>query len=240
MGQPRWTDERTQTLVDFVGDESPVSRDTVAEAAENLETTSRSVSSKLRKMGYDVERAGATPSRFSEDQEDKLRAFLEDNSGEFTYAEIAEAFEGGEFNAKQVQGKVLSMQMTEHVRPAPKPESVKTYSDSEEATFVEMAESGAFIEDIADALSRPVNSVRGKALSLLRAGTIGEIPKQRETRSAARQDALTELGDISGMTVVEIAEAIEKTTRGVKTMLTRRGLKAADYDGAAKAQKNAE
>jgi hypothetical protein len=42
------------------------------------------------------------------------------------------------------------------------------------------------------------------------------------------------------MTVVEIAEAIEKTPRGVKTMLTRRGLAAADYDGAAKRDKAAE
>ena len=39
------------------------------------------------------------------------------------------------------------------------------------------------------------------------------------------------------MTVEAIAEAIGKTARGVKTMLTRRGLTAADYDGAAKAAK---
>ena len=39
------------------------------------------------------------------------------------------------------------------------------------------------------------------------------------------------------MTVEAIAEEIGKTTRGVKTMLTRRGLTAADYDGAAKAAK---
>ena len=37
-----------------------------------------------------------------------------------------------------------------------------------------------------------------------------------------------------------IAEAIGKTARGVKTMLTRRGLSAADYDGAAKAAKAAQ
>ena len=42
------------------------------------------------------------------------------------------------------------------------------------------------------------------------------------------------------MTVEAIAEAIGKTARGVKTMLTRRGLVAADYDGAAKAAKAAQ
>jgi hypothetical protein len=42
---------------------------------------------------------------------------------------------------------------------------------------------------------------------------------------------------VDGMTVDAIAESIGKTARGVKTMLTRRGLTAADYDGAAKKEK---
>ena len=42
------------------------------------------------------------------------------------------------------------------------------------------------------------------------------------------------------MTVEAIAESIGKTARGVKTMLTRRSLTAADYDGAAKAAKTAQ
>ena len=60
MALPKWTDERTQSLVDFVGSESPISQSMVADAAEELETSTRSVSSKLRKMGYDVELASAS------------------------------------------------------------------------------------------------------------------------------------------------------------------------------------
>lgn len=239
MSTPKWTDERTEDLVNFVGDESPVSRDTVEEAADRLGTTARSVSSKLRKMEYEVERAGAAPSKFSETQENTLRAFVEDNSGEYTYAEIAEAFEGGDFTAKQIQGKVLSMQLTEHVKPAPKPESAKTFTDEQEAVFIEMASNGAFIEEIAEALDVEVARARGKALSLLRQGAIDSVPAQRDKKGSSRVDPLTELGDISGMTVTEIADAIGKTARGVKTMLTRRGLTAADYDGAAKKEKAA-
>ena len=52
MALPKWTDERTQQLVDFVGSESPISQNTVADAADELETSVRSVSSKLRKMGF--------------------------------------------------------------------------------------------------------------------------------------------------------------------------------------------
>ena len=43
MALPKWTDERTEELVTFVGDESPISQGTVAEAADQLETSTRSI-----------------------------------------------------------------------------------------------------------------------------------------------------------------------------------------------------
>jgi hypothetical protein len=240
MALPKWTEERTAQLTSFVGNESPVSQATVAEAAGQLETSTRSVSSKLRKMGYDVELASAASSRtFSPEQEATLAAFVQDNSGDYTYAQIAEHFEGGAFSAKSIQGKILSMELTDHVKPAPKVETVRTYSEEEEATFIQMVNEGAFVEAIADALDRSVNSVRGKALSLLRSGDIDAIPRQEHTKGASKEDPLADLGNIAEMTVEEIADAIGKTARGVKTMLTRRGLVAADYDGAAKKEKAA-
>ena len=238
MALPKWTDERTAELTSFVGDESPVSQSTVAEAAVQLETSTRSVSSKLRKMGFDVELASATSTRaFSDAQEATLASFVSDNSGQYTYADIASHFEGGAFSPKSIQGKILSMELTDHVKPAPKPESVKTYTDAEEATFVEMVNGGSFVEEIAEALGKTVNSVRGIALSLLRAEAIVAIPKQKETKGASKADPLADLGDVAAMTVEQIADAIGKTARGVKTMLTRRGLVAADYDGASKKEK---
>ena len=237
---PKWTDERTDTLTNFVGDETPVSQASVAEAAEQLETTTRSVSSKLRKMGFDVELASAKATRaFSESQEATLSSFVEDNSGDYTYAEIASHFEDGAFSPKSIQGKILSMELTDHVKPAPKVETVRTYSPAEEKTFVSMVNDGAFVEAIAETLDRTVNSVRGKALSLLRSGDIEAIPRQEFTKGSAKDDPLADLGDVSDMTVESIAEQIGKTARGVKTMLTRRGLTASDYDGAAKKEKAA-
>jgi len=234
MALPKWTDERTQQLTDFVGSESPVSQATVANAADELETSVRSVSSKLRKMGFDVELASASQSKaFSDEQESTLSNFVQDNSGSYTYAEIAENFEGGAFSAKSIQGKILSMQLTEHVTPAPKVETVKSYNEDEEATFVSMVNDGAFIEQIAESLGRSVNSIRGKALSLLRAGEINAIPKQENVVGNSKADPLADM-DISDMSVEDIADEIGKTVRGVKTMLTRRGLQCADYNGAAR------
>jgi hypothetical protein len=237
MSLPKWTEERTAQLTEFVGSESPVSQGTVAEAATDLETSTRSISSKLRKMGYDVALASAGAVRaFSDAQEDTLSAFVADNSGEYTYAEIASHFENGHFSAKSIQGKILSMEMTDHVKPAPKVEAVRTYSPAEEVTFVSMVQAGAFVEAIAAELDRTVNSVRGKALSLLRSGDIDAIPRQETTKGASKEDPLAGIA-VDGMTVEAIAESIGKTARGVKTMLTRRGLTAADYDGAAKKEK---
>ena len=108
MALPKWTDERTEQLTSFVGNESPISQATVAEAAEQLETSTRSVSSKLRKMGHDVELASASSARaFTEAQEATLQTFVSDNSGEYTYAQIADNFRSrldmiGQFHRKNL------------------------------------------------------------------------------------------------------------------------------------------
>ena len=222
-----WTDERVATLVEIVDGESPVSQATVEKAAEALEVSNRSVSAKLRKMDVEVDKVSARAKTFTDDQAADLVEFVTDNANTFTYAEVAEKF-AGDFTTRQIQGKILSLELTDLIVKTPPKESTKTYSDAEEVKFIELATSGAFLEDIADALNRPLASVRGKALSLSRIHGI-DIPKQRESHAAVKVDALTELGDISKLTVKEIAEAIEKTERGVKTMITHRGLECADY-----------
>ena len=241
MATQKWTEERTNNLVEMVGEEAPVTQDTVAKVASKLDTTTRSVSSKLRKMGYDVNPVAPSKSKFSEEEASEIASFVEDNSGKFTYAEIAQNVLGGKFSAKQVQGKILSMELTNHVKPTPKKETVKQYTEAEEDTFLNLVSDGAFMEDIAEALGKEMASVRGKALSLLRAEKIDAMPKQKTVSKNQKKDVLEELGSkISEMTVAEIATEIEKSERGVRTMLTRRGLTASDYDGAAKKAKLAE
>jgi hypothetical protein len=240
MTTPKWTEDRTRILTAIVENMDTISQDTVATTAVELNTTTRSISSKLRKMGYDVELAASAHKKaFTDDQADALSAFVTGNSGTYTYADIASNFEGGAFTAKQVQGKILSMELTSHVKPAEKVEVARTYTPAEEATFLDLVSNNAFVEEIAEALGKSINSVRGKALSFLRSGDITSIPKQKESRAKANVDALTELGDISAMTVEQIAESIDKTIRGVKTMLTRRGMTCSNHDGAKKAAKNA-
>lgn len=233
---PKWNDERTEQLTNAVGNESPVTKATVTRLADELETSARSVSSKLRKLGFDVELASQAPKAFSDEEAASLREFVEDNDGQYTYAEIAENFADGKFGARAIQGKILSMELTGSVKPTPRPENTKTYTDAEQETVVSMVNSGKFVEEIAEAVGKSVASVRGKALSLLREEAITEMPKQRDVKGQA-PDSLESLGDVSGSTVAEIAEKLGKTERGVKTMLTRRAVTAKDYDGAAKAAK---
>jgi len=212
MTTPRWTEDRTRILQAIAEGMDTVSQETVASAAVELDTTTRSVSSKLRKMGYDVELASSAHKKaFTDEQADSLSSFVTGNSGVYTYADIAGNFEGGNFTAKQVQGKILSMELTDHVKPAEKIEVARTYTPAEEATFLEMHANGAFVEELAEKLGKSINSIRGKALSFLRSGDITSIPKQKESRAKANVDALEALGDISGLTVEQIAEQIEKT-----------------------------
>jgi len=235
----KWTDARTEQLTDIVGPVgSQVSKEVILSAAEALETTVRSVSSKLRKMGYDVASvAEARTSKFDAADTEALRTLVESNPGAYTYATLATAFLDGKYSAKVVQGKVLSLELTGSIKPAEKQEVARTYTEAEEETFLEMAGRGAFLEEIAEATGKTLNSVRGKALSLLRKGQIDAIPKQRESHGAGADKDVLEGVDVAKLTVAQIAEATGKTERGIKTMLTKRGLTATDYDGAAKKAK---
>lgn len=235
----KWTEESSNELLTFVGDASPVSAETVVEAAEHMGVTERSIAAKLRKLGREVaSMAKEKTSAFSAQETEALVTFVELNEGAFTYKEIAEQFEGGKFNAKQIQGKILALELTGSIKPSEKVEVANKYSPEEEVKFIELANAGKYIEEIAEAFNRSVSSIRGKALSLVTKGAIAKIPAQKDSHAKDSVDPIDALGeDISTMTVAEIATATDKTERGIKTTLTRRGIKVADYDGAAKQAK---
>lgn len=234
-----WSDEAVATLNSIVGSTSPVSVELVEKAAETLGKSTRSIASKLRQLGHEVaSMAKEKVAAFTAEEGEALKRFVTDNAGQYTYKQIAENFRGGQFTAKQVQGKLLALELTGSVKPTEKIEVAGKYTEAEEVKFVQMANSGAFIEDIAQALGKEVNSVRGKALSLVRKEQISKIPAQRESHAQNQVDPVDALGaKIAEMTVAEIAAAVNKTERGIKTMLTRRGLDCADYSGAAKKEK---
>jgi DNA-binding Lrp family transcriptional regulator len=235
----KWNDEVVAQLLSIVGGESPVSSATVEKAAEALGVSVRSVASKLRSLEHDVASlAKEKTATFTPEEGDALSKFVSQHTGTLTYKQIAEQFSNGQFNAKQVQGKILALELTEHVKPAEKVEVARTYSVDEEALFIKMVNAGSFIEEIAVALNKSVQSVRGKALSLTRSGQIEKIPAQKESHAKDTVDPVEALGaKISGLTVAEIAKAVDKTERGIKTLLTRRGINVADYNGADKKAK---
>ena len=235
----KWSDETVVQLLAIAGSSSPVSVARVEQAAETLGVTVRSVASKLRQLDREVaSMAKEKVSAFTPDQGHDLADFVNANAGAYTYKEIAEQFNAGSFSAKQIQGKLLALELTGSVKPAEKVEAARTYSEAEEATFIKMAQNGKFIEEIALTLGKSIPSVRGKALSLTRKNQIDKIPAQKDSHAKNTVDPVVALGSaIATMTVAEIAVAVDKTERGLKTLLTRRGIAVKDYDGAAKKAK---
>lgn len=231
----KWSDATVAQLLEIVGTASPVSVELVEQAATTLNVTERSVASKLRQLDREVaSMAKVKESAFSAEQGEALRAYVSANAGAYTYKQIAENFPG-DFNAKQIQGKLLALELTGSVKPADKVEVARTYTEGEEAVFIKMAQAGKFIEDIATTLGKSIPSIRGKALSLTRKGQIDKIPAQQVSHAKNTVDPVEALGEsISTMTVDEIAKAVDKTSRGIKTLLTRRGISVMGYDGAAK------
>lgn len=236
----KWTDEVTANLTAIVSAApSPIALEVVEDAATQLGTTARSVAAKLRRLGYDVATKEKAGKLFSADEEAALRNFVQSNAGTLTYAEIAAAFADAKFSAKAIQGKLLHMELTGSVKPTPKKVHVSTFTAEDEQKILTAWASGKFIEEIAAAVDRPVAAVRGKILAMSRkGGTPDTFPATRDKKAATKDDVLS--FDVSKLTVAEIAEKTAKTERGIKTMLTRRKLTCADYDGAAKAEKSAK
>ncbi len=235
MSKITWNEDNTARLVELAGS-GEVSQDQLVTIAEALGTTSRSIGAKLRRMDYEVAKASPKTSSWTEAQEAALTSLVNDNANQLTYAEIAASFEGGVYNAKQIQGKLLSMELFGLVRKAEKVATPRTYTEAEESQFVELANGGATMEALAEAFSKPIASVRGKALSLLKSEHISEMPKQENSNAKARTD-IFEGVDVAGSTIEQLVETTGKTVRGIKSTLSRRGISCADYDGAAKRAK---
>ena len=220
MSKFEYTEDMVTRMHDVAG--SGVTEEIIESLMDEFDFPRRSVTAKLRKLGYDVpKKPGAAPV-FSADETDELASFLESNSGNLTAEEISQQFAGGKFTARQINGKALSLEMTGHVKPAEKKITPRTYSEEEESKISEMVEGGSYLEEIADAMGRSVNSIRGKLLSM------GLKAPQRDKKDS-KADPYAGIEDMLDQTVEEIAEAFDKTVRGVKTVLTRRGLACADY-----------
>jgi len=220
MSKFEYTEDMVTRMHDVAG--SGVTEEIIESLMEEFDFPRRSVTAKLRKLGYDVpKKPGAAPV-FSAEETEQLASFLEANSGNLTAEEISQQFAGGKFTARQINGKALSLEMTAHVKPAEKKVTPRTYSEEEESKISDMVEGGSYLEEIADAMGRSVNSIRGKLLSM------GLKAPQRDKKDS-KADPYAGIEDMLDQTVEEIAEAFDKTVRGVKTVLTRRGLACADY-----------
>jgi len=220
MSKFEYTDEMVERMHEVAN--GGITEETIENLMSEFDFPRRSVTAKLRKLGYDVpKKPGAAPV-FSAEETEALATFLQENSGNMTAEEIAAEFEDGKFTARQINGKALSLEMTQHVKPAEKKVTPRTYTEAEEAQIADMVEAGKFLEEIADAMGRPVNSVRGKLLSM------GLKAPQRD-KKATKSDPYEGIEDMLDKTVEEIAQSFDKTVRGVKTVLTRRGLSCADY-----------
>lgn len=220
MSKFEYTEEMVERMHDAAG--SGVTEEIIENLMAEFDFPRRSVTAKLRKLGFDVpKKPGAAPV-FSADETSALSDFLQENSGELTAEEISQQFADGKFTARQINGKALSLEMTSHVKPAEKKITPRTYSEEDESTITSMVDDGAYLEDIADKVGRTVNSVRGKLLSM------GLKAPQRDKKTS-KSDPYEGIEDMLDQSVEEIASHFDKTVRGVKTVLTRRGLACADY-----------
>jgi transposase len=220
MAKFEYTEEMVERMATLC--KGGVTEEVITQICEEFEFPRRSVTAKLRKQGFDVPQKPKEAPTFSAEETADLRELLEANHGVYTAEEVAEMFAGGKFKARQINGKALSLELTSAIRPADKKVAVRTFSVEEEAQIEQLVSEGAYIEDIAQALNKTVETIRGKLLSMKL-----KAPKRDKAAKADSYDGIEEAA--VNMTVAELAAHYGKTERGVKTVLTRRGISAKDY-----------
>ena len=220
MSKFEYTDEMVTRMNDVCA--SGVTEEIIESLCEEFEFPRRSVTAKLRKLGYDVPKKPGQAPVFSPEETVALANFLETHNGNLTAEEIASSFMEGKFTARQINGKALSLELTGSIKPAEKKVTPKSYTEDEEAKIASMVESGAYLEDIAEAVGKTPNSVRGKLLSM-------GLKAEQKVKKTTKSDPYEGIEDMLDQTVEEIATHFDKTVRGVKTVLTRRNLSCADY-----------
>ena len=220
MSKFDYTDEMVARMESAASSE--VNEALIQELGDEFVFPRRSVTAKLRKLGFEVPKQPGAAPVFSAEETEALSSFLSGNSGVHTAEEIAETFADGQFTARQINGKALSLEMTQHIKPAEKKVTPKTYTADEESTISSMVEGGSYLEEIAEAVGKTVASVRGKLLSM------GLKAPQRD-KKASKSDPYEGIDGLTDQTVEQLADHFGKTVRGVKTVLPRRGLSASDY-----------
>lgn len=221
MAKFDYTDEMVERLHE--AGNAGLTEESINALCEEFEFPRRSVTAKLRKLGFDVPHKPKPAPTFTDEETAALREFLEANEGVHTAEEIAESFAGGKFNARQINGKALSLELTGAIKPADKKVAPRKYTEAEEARITEMVEAGAYIEEIADELGKTVQEIRGKLLSM-------KMTAPQRDKKASKADAYDGIETLAPtMSVAELAVHFDKTERGVKTVLSRRQLSAKDY-----------
>jgi hypothetical protein len=226
MSNYKYTEEMVARMQEAGAD--GVTEDIIDTLVKEFNFNRRSVAAKFRSLNMEVPSKVEAP-KFTADETQEFKDFVTSNSGELNAEEISQQFANGKFTARQVMGKALALELTSHVKKTEKKEKPKTYTADEEATITKMVGKGAFLEEIADALGKTTNSVRGKLLSMdLKA-------PQKNKKTPAAGGSYPELATLAPtMTVAELVahystDTDVKTERGVKTALSRRNVASKDY-----------
>ena len=228
MSEYKYTEEHVARINALCA--SGVTEEVLNKLVEEFKFPRRSVAAKLRKLNFTVPLKEDKPV-FSKDETEELVAYLEANSGQNTADEVASHFAsewGRSVEGKQIRGKVLSLEgLNAHLKPAEKKVTPKTFTDAEETVITAMVDKGACLEDIAAKLNREVRQIRGKLLSM-------RLKAPQRDKKASKADPYDGIEALLSLTVAEIVDAfkakgVEKTGRGIKTVLTRRKLQCKDY-----------
>jgi DNA-binding CsgD family transcriptional regulator len=216
----KWTEELVAKLVEGLDKNTEVPYSKCQEIAENLNISDRSVTGKLRVLGFKVGRKTKPGKVYTPEDEERIRKMVEKG---YTQKQIADKL--GK-DIKSIGGKLLAMGIKGVERGVPKKEAApKKFTEAEEAKIKELAENGAYVEEIADALGKTVQQIRGKLVSMKISG-VPTKNKKTATKKVYTDAVVEQVKALAaeGKSVEEIAEALELNEKGLRSKMGKLGL----------------
>jgi hypothetical protein len=216
----KWTQEITDTLIEKVKDvQGEIPYNVVETIAGEFDVSARSVAGKLRSLGYAVAKKTITATK---NYNEKEEALIKQMVSQGAFIEDIAARLGRE--VKQIRGKLLSMKLTAPTKNKKEPKK-KSYSPEEEAKIAQLVESGAFIEDIADALGKTVPQIRGKLLSMKLKAPM-KNKKEKGSNKVYTDEVVEKITAMfkEGKTTEQIAEELELSPVSLHRKFVQLGL----------------
>ena len=223
----KWTEETIEQLTKLAGAVGEIDYTSCEKIAEEMGTSTMSVTAKLRALGYAVgKKEKATVVSAYSDSDVAIMQKMAD--GETFIEDIVDALGKDSSDPaviKSVRGKLLSMKLSAPTKNK-KEGKPKTFTDAETEQLIKLAGEGKTMVEAAEIMGKTVQQISGKKLHLKLTMELGREKAETGKPKVYTDEVVEKIKAklASGTALETIAEELGINPRGLKTQAVKLGL----------------